>query len=118
MASGLSKAPFIDTEASTSNLIEPSSTGVMSKTGARARLTEGSTAFAMKHRTPNRMESLTESEHSEKTYESEKAVTKWVRIQLSDVTGQRVSAATATRCSMPSTSSCNPLACSRSRTLP
>src|SRR5271167_2730446 len=54
VASHLSKVPFIDTDASTSNLIELS-TGVISKTGACARLTEGSTADATRQRIVSRM---------------------------------------------------------------
>src|SRR5260370_28513967 len=49
VASNLSKVPFIATDASTSNLTELS-TGVISKTGACARLTDGSTVEAKRQR--------------------------------------------------------------------
>jgi predicted amidohydrolase YtcJ len=62
-ASHLSKLPLIATEALTENLIELSS-GVTAKTGACARLTDGSTADAKRHRTANRMKFL--SEHGDK----------------------------------------------------
>lgn len=56
-ASHLSKLPLIATEALTENLIELSS-GVIAKTGACARLTNGNTVEAKRHRTANRMEAF------------------------------------------------------------
>src|SRR6202040_369766 len=54
VASHLSKVPFIATDASTSNLIELS-VGVISKTGACARLSDGNTAENKKDRMARRM---------------------------------------------------------------
>jgi hypothetical protein len=54
VASHLSKMPFIATDASTSNLTELSP-GVISKIGACARLTDGSTVDAKRQRAAIRM---------------------------------------------------------------
>src|SRR5271155_2806339 len=72
VASHLSKVPSRATDAFTKNLTVLSP-GVIANTGACARLTDGSTADANRHRTANRMESLLKQHCDDQTLNTQAA---------------------------------------------
>src|SRR5277367_3557947 len=86
VASHFSKVPSIATDAFTKNFTVLSP-GVIAKTGACARVTDGSAADTNRHRTANRMESLLEQNRSFRLCLSE-PVTSPYDILLSKVTGR------------------------------
>src|SRR5258708_2030564 len=88
VASHLSNVPSIATDAFTWNLIELSSFVILmtgTPAGACARLTDGSTAEAKRHRTTNRMKFLG---WRQKHHSSGEAVMMGHQIPLSKVTGR------------------------------